>query len=132
MDRPDPFDLLRATVVVPGSKSATARAYVLAALADAPSTLTGALDARDTCLMRAALSALGVRFDDLPGGRVVVTPPAHFTAHAIEVGLAGTITMRFAPPLAPSPTGPACSTVIQKLRHARSPRSWRDSPRSAS
>ncbi|WP_454229077.1 3-phosphoshikimate 1-carboxyvinyltransferase [Propioniciclava flava] len=103
---PTPSIPLRATVVVPGSKSATARAYVLAALADAPSTLTGALDARDTRLMRAALSALGVRFDDLPGGRVVVTPPAHFTAHVIEVGLAGTI-MRFVPPLAALAHGPS-------------------------
>ena len=45
---------LRAHIVVPGSKSATARGYVLAALADAPSLLTGVLDARDTRLMRAA------------------------------------------------------------------------------
>ena len=45
-------------VVVPGSKSATARGYVLAALADGPSVLSGVLDARDTRLMRAALTAL--------------------------------------------------------------------------
>ena len=90
---------LRGTVVVPGSKSATARAYVLAALSDGPSVLTGALDARDTRLMRAALASLGVRFDDGADGRVTVAPPARFTPGPVEVGLAGTI-MRFVPPLA--------------------------------
>ena len=103
---PTPSVPLRATVVVPGSKSATARAYVLAALADAPSTLTGALDARDTRLMRRALTALGVRFEDLPDGRVLVTPPDTFRAAPVEVGLAGTI-MRFVPPLAALAQGPS-------------------------
>ncbi|QIK74001.1 3-phosphoshikimate 1-carboxyvinyltransferase [Propioniciclava coleopterorum] len=87
------------TVVVPGSKSATARAYVLAALADGPSRLTGVLDARDTRLMRAALEALGVGFRDDPDGTVLVSPPAAFTPGAVEVGQAGTI-MRFVPALA--------------------------------
>ena len=63
---------LRATIVVPGSKSATARGYVLAALADAPSVLTGVLDARDTRLMRAALASLGVGFTELGDDRVRV------------------------------------------------------------
>ena len=87
------------TVVVPGSKSATARAYVLAALASGPSRLTGVLDARDTVLMRGALTTLGVQFRDEPDGTVVVTPPASFTAGTIDVGQAGTI-MRFVPALA--------------------------------
>ena len=65
---------LQATIVVPGSKSATARGYVLAALADAPSVLRGVLDARDTRLMRAALTALGVRFTDLGRDEVRVEP----------------------------------------------------------
>lgn len=90
---------LQATIVVPGSKSATARGYVLAALADAPSVLRGVLDARDTRLMRAALTALGVGFVDLGADEVRVEPPAFFTAADIEVGLAGTL-MRFLPPVA--------------------------------
>lgn len=97
---------LQATVVVPGSKSATARGYVLAALADAPSALTGVLDARDTRLMRAALTALGVRFVDLGPDQVRVEPPAAFRAADIEVGLAGTL-MRFLPPLAALAEGPS-------------------------
>lgn len=93
-------------VVVPGSKSATARAYVLAALADGPSVLTGALDSRDTTLMRAALEGLGARFEAVDADRVRVTPPVRFTAGPIEVGLAGTI-MRFVPPLAALASGPS-------------------------
>ena len=90
---------LQATIVVPGSKSATARGYLLAALADAPSVLTGVLDARDTRLMRAALQTLGADFTPLGPDAVRVTPPAAFTAGPVDVGLAGTI-MRFVPPLA--------------------------------
>ena len=50
---------VRARVAIPGSKSMTNRALVLAALADGPVTITGPLQARDTLLMRAALTALG-------------------------------------------------------------------------
>ncbi len=50
---------VHATVTLPGSKSITNRALILAALADGPSTLSGALRSRDTNLMIAALSALG-------------------------------------------------------------------------
>ena len=81
---------LSGRVVVPGSKSSTARAYVLAALADAPSRLTGVLDARDTALMRGALTVLGVTFSDEPDGTVLVTPPSSFSPGVIDVGQAGT------------------------------------------
>ena len=97
---------LQATIVVPGSKSATARGYVLAALADAPSVLTGVLDARDTRLMRAALASLGVGFTELGDDRVRVEPPERFRATDVEVGLAGTI-MRFLPPVAALAHGPS-------------------------
>ncbi|MDQ7993296.1 MAG: 3-phosphoshikimate 1-carboxyvinyltransferase, partial [Propionicimonas sp.] len=87
-------------VVVPGSKSATARSYLLAALADGPSTLQGVLAARDTALMRAGLEVLGVAFTDLSAGRVRVVPPDRFRGGGVvDVGLAGTV-MRFLPPLA--------------------------------
>ncbi len=72
---------------------------MLAALADAPSVLRGVLDARDTRLMRAALTSLGVGFVDLGPDEVRVEPPDSFTAADIEVGLAGTL-MRFLPPVA--------------------------------
>src|SRR5262252_5866414 len=55
---------VRARLSVPGSKSMTNRALVLAALADGPGTIAGPLHARDTLLMRAALTALGATITD--------------------------------------------------------------------
>lgn len=89
---------IRATVRVPGSKSQTNRALVLAALSDGPSTITNGLDARDTQLMRHGLRALGVQIDE-SGDSWRITPPPVFTGGAIDCGLAGTV-MRFLPPLA--------------------------------
>ncbi len=95
---------VNATVDIPGSKSETNRALVLAALADGPSVITGGLDARDTRLMRDALRALGVAITE-NGDRWEVTPPAEFTpADRIDCGLAGTV-MRFVPPLAALASG---------------------------
>ena len=67
---------LETVVELPGSKSLSARALLLAAIADAPTTLTGLLRSRDTELMLAALSVLGARFEDLGGSgtRLRVTP----------------------------------------------------------
>ena len=50
---------LDSTVALPGSKSITNRALILAALADGPTRLAGALFSRDTRIMLAALDALG-------------------------------------------------------------------------
>ena len=60
---------VRATVDVPGSKSLTNRALVLAALADGPSTITGALRSRDTDLMIEAIRTLGATVE-VTGDRV--------------------------------------------------------------
>ncbi len=87
-------------LVVPGSKSASARSLLLAALADGPSVLSGVLDSRDTSLMRAGLATLGARFEDLPDGRLRVSPaPAVTGGGDVDCGLAGTV-LRFLPPLA--------------------------------
>lgn len=91
---------LDVTVAVPGSKSSTNRALVLAALSSGTSVLTGGLDARDTRLMRDALRGLGAVIDDTTPARWEVAGPTSFTAGAtIDCGLAGTV-MRFVPPLA--------------------------------
>ncbi len=50
----------RAVAHVPGSKSLTNRALVVAALADGTSVLRGALDCEDTQVMVAALQSLGI------------------------------------------------------------------------
>ena len=92
-----------AVVAVPGSKSATNRALVLAALADGPSTITGALLARDTALMADALQSLGASMTRTDAGEGnaawQVTPGPLVAAGRIDVGLAGTV-MRFVPPVA--------------------------------
>jgi 3-phosphoshikimate 1-carboxyvinyltransferase len=51
---------IEGTIRVPGSKSITNRALLLAALADGPSKLEGALFSDDTRYMEAALNLLGV------------------------------------------------------------------------
>ncbi len=52
---------IRATLTIPGSKSVTNRALILAALADSPSRLIRPLSSRDTDLMVAALGSLGTK-----------------------------------------------------------------------
>jgi 3-phosphoshikimate 1-carboxyvinyltransferase len=65
----DPLEIqprgpLEARVEVPGSKSDTNRALVLAALARGESELLGALDADDTSAMRDCLAGLGVAIEE--------------------------------------------------------------------
>jgi 3-phosphoshikimate 1-carboxyvinyltransferase len=99
--RPAPVD---AVVALPGSKSLTARALVLAALADGPSRLVRPLRARDTDLMAAGLRALGVGIAD-DGPDLLVTPHRLNGPAEVEAGLAGTV-LRFLPPVAALATGP--------------------------
>jgi 3-phosphoshikimate 1-carboxyvinyltransferase len=90
---------VRATVAVPGSKSITNRALLLAALSERGGTLTGALRSRDSRLMIDALVALGVPVDD-SGDQVVVGAHDGLRGPArVDCGLAGTV-MRFVPPAA--------------------------------
>jgi 3-phosphoshikimate 1-carboxyvinyltransferase len=87
-----------ARVVVPGSKSITNRALLLAALATGPSTVSEPLLARDTRLMVSALTSLGTTIEESGNGLRVV--PHGFTGPAsVDCGLAGTV-MRFVPPVA--------------------------------
>lgn len=101
---PTPDGPVTGEVLVPGSKSATARALVLAGLAAGGSVLSGVLDARDSALMRAALAGLGVRLVDDGPGRVRVQPPTDYSPARIDVGLSGTV-MRFLPPVAALASG---------------------------
>ncbi|MCD4526552.1 3-phosphoshikimate 1-carboxyvinyltransferase [Nocardioides sp. cx-173] len=96
----DPVD---AVVSLPGSKSLTNRALVLAAIADGPSVVRRALRSRDTTLMAAALSALGARVDT-SGDDWLVTPGDLTGDAQVDCGLAGTV-MRFVPPVAGLSTG---------------------------
>lgn len=100
---------VRGRVDVPGSKSETNRALVMAALGDGPSTITGALASRDSELMIAALRTLGCEVTDRGDGEIVVEPAAFRGGVTIDCGLAGTV-MRFVPPLALFADGPVTFT----------------------
>ena len=100
-------DPVRATVTVPGSKSLTNRALVLAAQATGVSVIRSPLRSRDTELMADALRALGAGINDagadLRDWRV--TPAALRGPATVDCGLAGTV-MRFLPALAAVAQGP--------------------------
>jgi len=90
---------INSTLDIPGSKSATNRAFVLAALGNRTSVITNALFARDTNLMLDALEKLGCKI--LKKSNSVEISPMNKSHNeiSIDVGLAGTV-MRFVPPLA--------------------------------
>ena len=94
---------VRGAVDVPGSKSITNRALLLAALADAPSSLHRPLLARDTRLMMRGLMSLGVAIA-AGADSLTVTPAALAGPADVDCGLAGTV-MRFVPPVAALATG---------------------------
>ena len=87
---------------LPGSKSVTNRALVLAALADGRSVVRRPLRSRDTELMAAALTGLGVDVTDTPDGDWVVDGvggPLSPRVEQVDVGNAGTVA-RFLPAVA--------------------------------
>jgi 3-phosphoshikimate 1-carboxyvinyltransferase len=96
---------VHATVRVPGSKSITNRALILAALSDQPTVISGPLRARDTALMADAIGALGGAVvavggpDDTAGQDWLVTPGWRHGTATVDVGNAGTV-LRFVPPVA--------------------------------
>jgi len=104
-----------ATVAIPGSKSLTNRALILAAQATGPSRIVAPLRSRDTELMAAGLRALGVGITDclnrsgdaaegVPVNDWQVTPGPLTGPAVIDCGLAGTV-MRFLPALAATASG---------------------------
>ncbi|MFH8841401.1 3-phosphoshikimate 1-carboxyvinyltransferase [Streptomyces sp. NPDC017868] len=99
-----------ATVTVPGSKSVTNRALVLASLAAEPGWLRRPLRSRDTLLMAEALRTLGVKIEegvgpDGSGEAWRIIPSKLRGPAAVDVGNAGTV-MRFLPPVAALADGP--------------------------
>lgn len=107
-----------ATVHVPGSKSVTNRALVLAALAAEPGWLRRPLRSRDTLLMAGALRAMGVGIEETVSSSSTVAGAPEGSGEAwrvipsglhgpatVDVGNAGTV-MRFLPPVAALADGP--------------------------
>ena len=99
------------SVVIPGSKSVTNRALILAAQAKSPSVLRRPLVSRDSELMVAGLKALGIGIEEKTVSvngteelQWIITPAAMRGGVKVDVGNAGTV-MRFLPPLAALATG---------------------------
>jgi 3-phosphoshikimate 1-carboxyvinyltransferase len=96
---------VRARVELPGSKSMTNRALVLAALADGQTEIIRPLAARDTALMAGGLRGLGCLISESDGCWLVSPLPARPADRTerreaqIDVGNAGTV-LRFLPPVA--------------------------------
>jgi len=95
---------VHARITIPGSKSVTNRALILAALAQSPSLLRKPLHSRDSALMIAGLKAIGVGIDEAPNRDLTITPGKLFGPAQVDVGNAGTV-MRFLPPVAAMANG---------------------------
>ena len=98
---------ISAIVTIPGSKSATNRALILAALATTPSRIRKPLSSRDTDLMVEGLQSLGCKIEQIKtdqGFDYQVIPGKLTGPTQIDVGNAGTV-MRFLPPIAALATG---------------------------
>ena len=95
---------ISANIEIPGSKSATNRALILAALATSPSTLRKPLHSRDSSLMVAGLRAIGTEINEAPNGDLNINPKKLSGPAKVDVGNAGTV-MRFLPPVAALATG---------------------------
>jgi 3-phosphoshikimate 1-carboxyvinyltransferase len=98
---PSTLNPVHATVTIPGSKSLTNRALVLAALAtpNGTSTVSGALRSRDTDLMIGALQTLGVVIDGARSELTISGTVAPQPGARVDCGLAGTV-LRFLPSVA--------------------------------
>ena len=79
---------LRGTVTVPGDKSVSHRALILAALAEGTSVVRGLSDGDDVARTRAALEAMGATFDGekVTGGRSRLHEPGD----VLDMGNSGT------------------------------------------
>ncbi len=108
---------LDAEVHVPGSKSLTNRALLVAALAHGESRLLGALESDDTEAMRGCLAALGIRIEPNDGawtvagcGGALARPTA-----PLDVRASGT-TARFVTALATLAPGPVTLDGTARMR----------------
>ena len=98
---------LKAKISIPGSKSATNRALILAAISKTPSRLRKPLSSRDADLMVKGLRSLGCKINEIKtteGFDYEITPQKLSGPCQIDVGNAGTV-MRFLPPIASLATG---------------------------
>lgn len=112
-----PVRTVAGKVRIPGSKSITHRALLMAALADGESTLLNPLVAEDTLLTAGALEQLGATITRA-ADQFTVKPPARrwrSPAESIKLGNSGT-SMRLLPPLAAAGEGTFVFDGTDRLR----------------
>jgi 3-phosphoshikimate 1-carboxyvinyltransferase len=80
-----PIRAARGEVQLPGSKSISIRALLLASLAEGTTRLSGLLDSDDTRVMREALRACGVSLADVGQGEWSITGAARFPQREAEL-----------------------------------------------
>lgn len=87
-----PAGALAGRVVVPGDKSVSHRVMLLGLVASSPLEATGFLYSADCLATRHAVELLGATVEDLPDGRVRVTPPVELRepAEPLDFGNSGT------------------------------------------
>lgn len=106
--RIEPVSPFSVSLLLPGSKSLTNRAMLLAALAEGESVLEHVLVADDAVYMRRALEQLGVSVRDVPGGvRVVGRASAGANSPQAGAGSASSATVAGVGPEAQDRTGAA-------------------------
>lgn len=115
--RIEPVSRVDATIKLPGSKSITHRALLMAALAEGKSEIRGPLIADDTLLTAKALTQLGVQVD-WGGDKATVIPPKsrwQQPGEPILLGNSGT-SMRLLPAVAATGSGSFIFDGTQRLR----------------
>lgn len=89
-----PANALAGEVTIPGSKSISNRALLLAALADGSTRIQNLLDSDDTRYMRSALNALGVHMETVDADLLVAGKAGPLVTENLslnlDLGLAGT------------------------------------------
>ena len=103
------------TVPLPGSKSATNRALLLAALAPGVSTLRNGLDAEDTRWMRGALLDVGIGIEETSGVWRITGGSRPRARRPLWLGASGTSLRFLLPWLAIQAEGPVQLTGADRL-----------------
>ncbi len=90
---------LSATVLLPGSKSQTSRAFVIGTIAQKPTVIRGALASRDTYMAARAMESFGAKIHAEEDALTIHPPRRLKGGSTIDCGQAGTV-MRFGSALA--------------------------------
>ena len=106
---------INGTVRIPGSKSMTNRALIMAAAATGPSTISDILQSDDSYWCVEALRQLGVRIEESAAGLSIERPGPWVQSGAAFIGSAGTTGRFLTSVLACAATAPLTLTASEQL-----------------